>query len=164
MTFAHLPPFSYPPAGKNDFLNPQFIQLRIYSGAKSTIWCSLSLFFSPWSKSNHSKWLLMVIIATASYWSSESAEWKQTKQRRNGGDGGSLWAIIFGLFICPLWGRDRKMYERRSGFGFYQLLLNEMSSLMPHFLCLLLPSCKLKDKGRSWRRGTLIQLAGKIIK
>ena len=90
------------PLQENGFLSLQFIQLQIYSSAKSTIWYSLSLFFSLWSKSNHSKWLLMVIIATASYWSSGSVEWKQTKHGEKW-RGCSLCAVIFGLFIWPLW-------------------------------------------------------------
>lgn len=98
----HICPFFFIPLQENGFLSLQFIQLRIYSSAKSTIWYSLSLFFSLWSKSNHSKWLLMVIIATTLYWSSGSMKWKQTKhtkKRRRC----CLCAIIFGLFIWPLW-------------------------------------------------------------
>lgn len=96
------------PLQGNGFLSLQFIQLRIYSSAKSTIWYRLSLFFSLWSKSNHSKWLLMVIIATALYWSSGSMEWKQTKhtEKRRGC---SLCAIIFGLFIWLLWRCNSKV-------------------------------------------------------
>lgn len=94
-------PFLFP-LQENGFLSLQFIQLRIYSSAKSTIWYSPSLFFSPWSKSNHSKWLLMVIIATALYWSSGSMKWKQTKCTENQ-RGCSSCTIIFGLFIWPVW-------------------------------------------------------------
>lgn len=65
---------------ENGFLSLQFIQLQIYSSGKSTIWYSLSLFFSPWSKSNYSKWLLMVIIATV-YWSSGSISWKKKEKQ-----------------------------------------------------------------------------------
>lgn len=93
----HISHFS--PCRKIAFFCLQFIQLQIYSIAKSTIWYSLSLFFSLWRKSNHSKLLLMVIIATALYWSSGPVEWKQTKKRR----GGSLCAIIFGLLVLPRW-------------------------------------------------------------
>lgn len=99
LILAHLS-FSFILLQENGFLCLQFIQLRIYSSAKSTIWYSQSLFFSLWSKSNHPKWLLMVIIATALYWSTGSVEGKQTKhmlKRR----GCSLSAIIFGLFIWP---------------------------------------------------------------
>lgn len=87
-------------------LSPQFIQLQIYNGANSTIW--YSLFFSPWSKSNHSKWLLMIIIATALYWSCRPMEWKQT-ERTQKQRGCSLYAIMFGLLIWLLWRRSSKI-------------------------------------------------------
>lgn len=70
------------PLQENGFLSLQFIQLQNYTSANSTIWYSLSLFFSLWSKSNHSKWLLMVIIATALYWSNGSTEGRTTKHTK----------------------------------------------------------------------------------
>lgn len=111
----HICPFFLIPLQENGFFSLQFIQLRIYSSAKSTIWYSLSLFFNLWSKSNHSKWLLMVIIATALYWSSGSREWKQakhTEKRR----GFSVCTITFGLFIWPLWRCNGKVLRWSTGF------------------------------------------------
>lgn len=81
LTLAHLSLFFQIPLQENSSLSLQFIQLQIYSSAKSTIWYSPSLFFSLWSKSNHSKWLLMVIIATAPYWSRGCMEWKAHSEK-----------------------------------------------------------------------------------